>query len=70
MIVDEDWGYCGMGAGIADKIQKRVFDDLDAPIRRVAGKDAPIPYAGSLESLDAAERGADLARRQGRDVPD
>ena len=50
MIVEEDWPYCGVGAGISDRIMQRVFDELDAPIRRVAAKDAPIPYSRGLEA--------------------
>ena len=50
MIVEEDWPYCGLGAGISDRITQRVFDELDAPIRRVASKDAPIPYNRALEA--------------------
>lgn len=50
VIIEEDWPYCGLGAGIADRIYQRVFDELDAPIRRVASKDAPIPYNRSLEA--------------------
>ncbi len=50
VIIEEDWPYCGLGAGIADRIYQRVFDELDAPIRRVASKDAPVPYAFNLEN--------------------
>ena len=50
VIVEEDWPYCGLGAGIADRITQRIFDELDAPIRRVASKDAPIPYNKALEA--------------------
>ena len=50
VIIEEDWPYCGLGAGIADRIYQAVFDELDAPIRRVASKDAPIPYAFNLEN--------------------
>ncbi|HWE35670.1 MAG TPA: pyruvate dehydrogenase complex E1 component subunit beta [Isosphaeraceae bacterium] len=50
VIVEEDWPYCGLGAGIADRIYQRIFDELDAPIRRVAAKDAPVPYAKKLEA--------------------
>jgi len=58
VIVEEDWPYCGLGAGISDRITQRVFDELDAPIRRVASKDAPIPYNRALEAsmLPATER--------------
>jgi pyruvate dehydrogenase E1 component beta subunit len=50
VIVEEDWPYCGLGAGISDRIMQRAFDELDAPIRRVAAKDAPIPYNKQLEA--------------------
>jgi pyruvate dehydrogenase E1 component beta subunit len=49
VIVEEDWPYCGLGAGISDRITRSVFDELDAPILRVASKDAPIPYNKGLE---------------------
>jgi pyruvate dehydrogenase E1 component beta subunit len=50
VIVEEDWPYCGLGAGISDRITQPLFDELDAPIRRVAAKDAPIPYNRQLEA--------------------
>ena len=50
VIVEEDWPYCGLGAGISDRITQAAFDELDAPIRRVASKDAPIPYNRHLEA--------------------
>jgi pyruvate dehydrogenase E1 component beta subunit len=58
VIVEEDWPYCGLGAGIADRITQRAFDELDAPIRRIASKDAPVPYNRQLEAsmLPTAER--------------
>src|SRR5437762_1901784 len=49
IIVDEDWPYCGMGAGILEKIQHKIFDDLDAPIRRVCCDDVPVPFNHYLE---------------------
>lgn len=51
VIVEEDWPYCGVGASIADRVYNRAFDELDAPIRRVTAKDAPIPYNRRLEAL-------------------
>ena len=50
VVIEEDWPYCGLGAGISDRITQRVFDELDAPIRRVASKDAPVPYNRALEA--------------------
>jgi pyruvate dehydrogenase E1 component beta subunit len=51
VIVEEDWPYCGLGAGVADRIYQHAFDELDAPIRRVTGRDTPIPYNKTLEAL-------------------
>ena len=49
VIVDEDWPYCGMGAGIMTRIYKNAFDHLDAPIARVCSVDTPVPYSHPLE---------------------
>ena len=49
VIIDEDWGYCGMGAGILYKIQKPAFDDLDAPIEYVHSDEIPVPFNHYLE---------------------
>lgn len=51
VIVEEGWPFCGVGAQIADTIQLRAFDYLDAPILRVTGADVPMPYAKNLEHL-------------------
>ena len=50
VIVEEDWPYCGVGAGVSDRIMQVAFDELDAPIRRVTSKDAPVPYSRGLEA--------------------
>ncbi len=44
VIVDEDYGYCGMGAGILHQIQKPCFDHLDAPIEYVHSDEIPVPF--------------------------
>jgi len=49
VIVDEDWGYCGMGSGILHKLQKAAFDDLDAPIEYVHSDEIPVPFNHYLE---------------------
>jgi pyruvate dehydrogenase E1 component beta subunit len=49
VIVDEDWGYCGMGAGILQKLNKRVFDYLDAPIEYIHSDEIPVPFNHFLE---------------------
>jgi pyruvate dehydrogenase E1 component beta subunit len=50
VIVDEDWPYCGMGAGILAQLNEKVFDDIDAPIKRVCSEDVPVPFNHHLES--------------------
>jgi pyruvate dehydrogenase E1 component beta subunit len=49
--VEEGWPQSGVGAEIAAQIMERAFDYLDAPVRRVTGKDVPMPYAANLEKL-------------------
>ncbi len=49
--VEEGWPACGMGAEIAALAMEHAFDWLDAPVARVAGADAPMPYAANLEKL-------------------
>ncbi len=58
VIVEEGWPWMGSGAQIADSIQRHAFDDLDAPVIRVTGRDVPMPYALSLEDvvMPTAER--------------
>jgi pyruvate dehydrogenase E1 component beta subunit len=49
VVVEEGWEICGMGAQVADYVQRDCFDDLDAPVLRVHQADVPMPYAKNLE---------------------
>jgi pyruvate dehydrogenase E1 component subunit beta len=49
--VEEGWPFAGIGAEIAATVMEQCFDWLDAPLRRVTGKDVPLPYAANLEHL-------------------
>ncbi len=49
--VEEGWPYAGIGSEIAAFAMEELFDDLDAPVARVCGKDVPLPYAANLEKL-------------------
>ena len=49
--VEEGWPVCGVGSELAAVMMEQAFDDLDAPVARVAGVDVPMPYAANLEAL-------------------
>jgi pyruvate dehydrogenase E1 component beta subunit len=49
VIVEQDRPFCGVGAEVSYRIQKEMFDSLDAPILRVAQEDVPMPYNERLE---------------------
>ena len=49
--VEEGWPFAGIGAEVAAMIMEECFDWLDAPVKRVTGKDVPLPYAANLEHL-------------------
>jgi pyruvate dehydrogenase E1 component beta subunit len=51
VVVEEDWKTYGIGAEIACQIYEQAFGYLDAPIKRVAGTEVPMPYAKNLESM-------------------
>ncbi|MGO1117523.1 pyruvate dehydrogenase complex E1 component subunit beta [Rhodovibrionaceae bacterium A322] len=49
--VEEGWATCGVGSEVAALVMEQAFDWLDAPVKRVAGADVPMPYAKNLEEL-------------------
>jgi len=51
VIVEEDMRCGGIGAEIIASINDNFFDELDAPIVRLASLDVPTPYNGTLENL-------------------
>jgi len=51
VIVEEGWRSYGVGSEIAARIQEEAFDYLDAPIKRVAQKEVPLPYNARLEQM-------------------
>lgn len=61
MVVYEGWRTGGAGAEIAAQIYEAAFDDLDAPVERVATLDTPIPYNARLEKA-ALPSAADIVK--------
>ncbi|MFD0361356.1 alpha-ketoacid dehydrogenase subunit beta [Nocardia sp. GCM10030253] len=57
VVAEDDWLTYGIGAEVAATISDGAFDYLDAPVRRVAAAEVPLPYAKALEqaALPSAE---------------
>jgi pyruvate dehydrogenase E1 component beta subunit len=51
LVAESGAGFAGMGSEIAAFVTEEAFDDLDAPVMRVTGANAPMPYARNLERL-------------------
>ena len=65
VVVHEGWPYGGVGAEIADRVQRLAFDALDAPVLRVGTLDVPMPYSATLEQACIPQPGrvADTVKR-------
>ena len=49
VVIESGAGFAGIGSEIATIISEQAFDYLDAPVERVTGANAPMPYAKNLE---------------------
>ena len=49
VVVEEGWKSFGVGAEVSSRIYEQAFDYVDAPVRRVAQKEVPLPYNRALE---------------------
>ena len=50
VIAEQDKPFCGIGAELTYQIQRDIFDELDAPVARVAQEEVPMPYNEGLEA--------------------
>lgn len=51
VIVEEGWKSYGVGAEVAASLYEQAFDYADAPIKRVAQTEVPLPYNRNLEQM-------------------
>src|SRR5574340_90064 len=51
VVVEEGWKSYGVGAEITARIYEEAFDYVDAPIKRVAQMEVPLPYNQTLEQM-------------------
>ncbi len=49
LVLHEDTRTAGFGAEIAATVADEAFGDLDAPVRRLAAPDTPVPFSPPLE---------------------
>lgn len=61
VVLEDDWLSYGIGAEISASLMEGAFDYLDAPVRRVAAAEVPLPYAKALE-VAALPDASDLVR--------
>jgi pyruvate dehydrogenase E1 component beta subunit len=50
IIVEEGMKTGGIGAELTARINDELFDELDAPVLRLASQDIPTPYNGAMEN--------------------
>lgn len=55
LVVEEAWRSGGMAAEISARIMEKAFYELDAPVQRLCGVEAPIPYPKHLEDASVPQ---------------
>ncbi|KAH8068143.1 pyruvate dehydrogenase [Aureococcus anophagefferens] len=49
-ILDQSAPRARVGASISARVSEELYDELDAPVKRLCMDDAPVPYASSMEA--------------------
>lgn len=64
VVVEESLPMYNVGAEVAAQIQQQAFDYMDAPVKRVAAMDMPLPYASNIElmALPSAQQVIDAVK--------
>jgi pyruvate/2-oxoglutarate/acetoin dehydrogenase E1 component len=61
--VEEGWRSYGVGSEVASRLYEEAFDYVDAPIKRVAQKEVPLPYNRTLEQMPRSGMSSRQLRR-------
>jgi pyruvate dehydrogenase E1 component beta subunit len=51
VVAEEGWRSYGVGSEVSARIYEMAFDFVDAPVKRVAQAEVPLPYNAELEQL-------------------
>jgi len=51
VIVEESLPHFNVGAEVSAQLQEKMFDYMDAPIKRVSSMDVPLPYSRDIELM-------------------
>ncbi len=51
VVAEEGFPFASVGSEISSILMEEAFDYLDAPVKRLASVDTPLPYAANLERL-------------------
>jgi len=51
IVAEEGFPFASVGSEVSSILMEEAFDYLDAPVKRLAAVDAPLPYAANLERL-------------------
>ena len=62
VVVEETWEFGGFAGEIAALLNDQAFDDLDGPVLRVGGANAPTPYSRHLEQASIPDPRAVVER--------
>jgi pyruvate dehydrogenase E1 component beta subunit len=56
LLVEEAWGAVNVSSEVSARIMENVFYELDAPVQRLGGVEAPIPYPKHLEDASVPQQ--------------
>ncbi|WP_068168260.1 alpha-ketoacid dehydrogenase subunit beta [Hydrogenophaga taeniospiralis] len=65
VIVDEGWKSGSISAEISARLAEDALHELDAPVRRVCGREVPVPYAAQMEEASLPQVGDIVAAARG-----